>query len=209
MLLLEPTPSPLPSSQETPEPAATASPARDIALGLPGESPGTRQPLPAKEESQQRAALGSPPSLRSEQLLDELMAIRQDYAHAPTENDLAIRRILRQLAALGLDALPAIQDFLATGEDLAFELVSADGRLLDATSLRLAMLEMLSTLGAPEATDILVDELLGTGSPQEIQAIAWRSPRPAIRKRRRPSWKGWGQTRSRSPTTSGPRSARR
>ncbi len=173
MLLLEPTPSPLPSPRESPEPAATANPARVIAaLGLPGESPDTRQPVPAREESQQRAALGSPPPLRSEELLDELMAIKQAYAHAPTENDLAIRRILRQLAALGLDALPAIQDFLATGEDLAFELVSADGRILDATSLRLAMLEMLSTLRAPEATDILVDELLGTGSPQEIQAIA-------------------------------------
>lgn len=172
MMPLEPTPSPLPSPRETPESAATASPARDIALDLPGESPGTRQPPPAMEETRQRAARSSPPPLGSEELLDQLMAIKQAYAHAPTENDLAIRRILRQLAALGLDALPAIRDFLATGEDLAFELVSADGRLVDATSLRLAMLEMLSTMEAPEATDILVDELLGTGSPQEIQAIA-------------------------------------
>jgi hypothetical protein len=147
-------------------------PAQGIAPTLPNAPASEGQRLTSVAEPPRLSNGGPTAPQRPETLLGQLLDIKQTYASAPKENDLAIRRILRQLSALGPGAVPAMREFLASGEDLAFELVSADGRLLDSKSLRLAMLEVLSAVGGVDGTEVLIDELQSTGNPQEIQAIA-------------------------------------
>ena len=108
----------------------------------------------------------------ADELMEQLTDIRLAYEAAPEESDEAIRDILNQLGAIGDEAIPAIRRFLSTGDDLDFALVSVDGRVVDARSLRLSMLEMLGSMDSPEAVGTLQEVLARTASPEEIQVAA-------------------------------------
>ena len=80
---------------------------------------------------------------------------------------------LDRLAELGEVALPEIEEFLKSGEDVRFRPArDPRGRSGQYRSLRLALFETLRRIGGPRAEAILADELRYTADPREIAKLA-------------------------------------
>lgn len=74
---------------------------------------------------------------------------------------------LHELTQAGIEAVPAIRDFLQSKEDVNFESVGGSAKVGHA-SLRLALLETLVKIGGPESTIVLGESLRSTREPREI-----------------------------------------
>lgn len=74
---------------------------------------------------------------------------------------------LHELTQAGIEAVPAIRDFLLSKEDVSFESVGGSAKVGHA-SLRLALLETLVKIGGPESTIVLGESLRSTREPREI-----------------------------------------
>jgi hypothetical protein len=81
------------------------------------------------------------------------------------------RQNLKFLAAQGESVIPAIRDFLAKNQDVAFS--AAPGQTPPALpSLRAGLLEALADIGGPTALQLMTDVLHSTAIPTDISALA-------------------------------------
>lgn len=80
--------------------------------------------------------------------------------------------MLQALIAERSAAIPAILDFLASGDDLSLAGLTEEGDDFRYDSLRLALFDALRNIGGPDAEAVLLGELEATGQPVEIHALA-------------------------------------
>lgn len=110
-------------------------------------------------------------NLSASERVTNLAAI--DLAHGPLapEKATAWKQSLRQLAAKGPAAIPAIRDFLNRKQDVPFAAPGA-AEALGAPSLRLALLGVLAEIGGPEAIATAQSTLQATTDPVELVTLA-------------------------------------
>jgi hypothetical protein len=127
------------------------------------------EPLPVVVASAAAAAVPDAQALLK-QLAGWRAASGQGRAMRP------VLALLEQLTRLGPAALPAIRQFLASGQDMAFSPPGGKGprdvkSLTDAMvppSLRFALLDVVRQIGGEEAETILAETLGGTGRGIEV-----------------------------------------
>jgi hypothetical protein len=83
-----------------------------------------------------------------------------------------VNQMLQDLRDRGSGALPAIREFLERMEDIEFGDLNGEGDLVESSSLRLALFDMLGEIGGGEAIDIAMAQLGMTGDPLEIAILA-------------------------------------
>jgi len=82
------------------------------------------------------------------------------------------RTNLQQLIKSGPGALGAIREFLEQNTDINFSALPQGTNLLGHASLRLALLDAVTSIGGPEAQSLLLDTLQTTADPREIAWLA-------------------------------------
>ncbi|MGR7923185.1 hypothetical protein ACU6RQ_19155 [Zobellella denitrificans] len=149
----------------TPSPSvtqpATTIPAEHLALPTP-----VRKPVASRPENRAAVYEESP-----EATLDQLTLWQYHQGSTLTGLDITtIQQDLTQLAQLGPQAIPAIYQYLSSGQDIDFEALG-NGRHLGHESLRLALFEVLHRIGGNEAEAIWFNTLNNTRIPREIAAL--------------------------------------
>ena len=82
-----------------------------------------------------------------------------------------LKRSFKELAEQGVEAVPAIREYLDRFQDIDFNAAGA-GKLVGFSSMRMGMLDALGQIGGPEATELSLQMLLKTGDPMEIGFLA-------------------------------------
>jgi hypothetical protein len=114
---------------------------------------------------------GTEPTAETRQLVTTLSQV--DVTHGPVtaEQAAAWNETLKQLAAQGQNAVPAIREFLKKYLDIDFETVEG-GANLGFSSLRLALLDTLQKIGGPVALEAMLETIHNTVDPTEIAVLA-------------------------------------
>lgn len=111
------------------------------------------------------------------EILNQLIALQGPVGQGRATRQLLL--LLEQLAQIGPPALPAIQQFLATGKDVVYDANLTKGMrdakvLTDAlvpATLRLALLDVIRQIGGPEAERILAVTLGSSGRGLEVAYV--------------------------------------
>jgi hypothetical protein len=115
----------------------------------------------------------------ADSVLLDLRQLGQDAVTIDAAQAREIRRYFDRLAALGRAGVPAIADFLATGEDVSFARLRG-GDLVGHASLRAGLIDVLGRVGGAEAVEVLATTLGTTSDPEEVAALAraleWTAP---------------------------------
>ena len=111
----------------------------------------------------------SPAQVRA--LVAQLASLKLSNAPLSVPQAAWIKTRLAQLADTGTNAVPAIQDFLARNQDLYFD-SPGSAALVGAPSLRVALFELLGSLGSPPALALLKSSLRSTADPVELATLA-------------------------------------
>jgi hypothetical protein len=82
-----------------------------------------------------------------------------------------VNRWLQQLREQGSAAIPAIREFLQRNEDVNFDALGG-AKLVDYSSLRLALIDSLQQIGGPEATSAAAAALQAATDPLEIALLS-------------------------------------
>lgn len=161
------------SSAPASRPAAT----RNVAVTAPeNRSPA---PVPASPATPAPAAASAPALSAPQQVLARITALKVTANQPKSARQLLVE--LERLREMGPAALPALREFLATGQDTDYQTVFGkigfkDGKVpADFTmppSLRLALLEVAKDIGGPAAEELLAGELKSTGRGVEAAYIA-------------------------------------
>jgi hypothetical protein len=134
-------------------------------------------PLPALRAPAPVPAAQAAPGPDAQALLDRLATLRVNPAQGRSLRP--VLGLLEQLAQIGPPALPAIRQFLASGQDVAYSApgkaprdVAALAEGLVPVSLRLALFDVLRQIGGPEAESILAENLSRTRRGLELAYLA-------------------------------------
>jgi len=116
------------------------------------------------------ASVAPVPKRGPEDWLNELAAIQVTPGPGQARAQYRILALLDQLAQSGVSALPALQQFLAGGRDVAY---SGSGRnaprnTMLPPSLRMGLFDVVRQIGGAEAEQILADSLKTTGQVGEL-----------------------------------------
>lgn len=117
---------------------------------------------------QRLAAAGSaPPARTKEAALQDLLAITQG------ERQLAIEDLLKELSALGNDAVPEIVAILRSGRDQDYGggFSFGGGKMQGYPRLRTVLIDILRQVGTPEAQEGLISALRGTKDVQDYRDL--------------------------------------
>jgi hypothetical protein len=132
-------------------------------------------PAPAVDSNHTEAAANSSPKV----ILARLAALKVSASQPQSIRQLILE--LEKLRSLGAAALPALREFLASGQDADYDSALGkigfrDGKVpLDFAappSLRLGLLELVKNIGGPAAEDLLAHELKTTGRGVEAGYIS-------------------------------------
>ena len=107
----------------------------------------------------------------AQRLLSDLYQIGGGSAVIDEEQARDLKRYLQELAGLGRAAVPAIAEFLDSGQDVGFADLRG-GELVGHDSLRTGLIDLLGRLGGPEAVETLARTLGATSEPAEVAALA-------------------------------------
>ncbi|MGR9051481.1 MAG: hypothetical protein ACU84J_02415 [Gammaproteobacteria bacterium] len=108
----------------------------------------------------------------ADELITQLFDLKQREDLYPDEIESRIKSILQRLIYQGEEAIPAIQDYLKTLEDITYAERKVDDRVVDSKSLRISLYEVLDQIGGIEAIDVLAGELQSTRTPLEIATLS-------------------------------------
>lgn len=108
----------------------------------------------------------------ADELISQLFDLKQRKDLYPDEIENRVDSILQRLIYQGEDAIPAIQDYLNTLEDMTYAERRVNDRVVDSKSLRISLYEVLDRIGGFEAIDVLAVELQGVRTPLEIAALS-------------------------------------
>lgn len=141
-----------------------ASIARKPAASLTAESPAaTRAPTPPPSPA------ADPELLR---LVSMLAGVNIQPGALTPQSAAAWKGSLDALIRFGAAAVPAIRDFLASGQDVSFEAVPGAAEVLGHPTLRLALLNALTSIPGPTAIALSADTLRTTVDPREIALVS-------------------------------------
>ncbi len=125
-------------------------------------------PVPPVPNSPQGVPVVSP---EMRQIVTTLLQLNLTNGPLTPEKLAAWQQNLQQLTNAGTAVIPAIREFLQTKQDASFESIGGSA-VMGQSSLRLAMLDALSTIGGPEATALSAQTLQSTLDPREIALLA-------------------------------------
>jgi hypothetical protein len=97
--------------------------------------------------------------------------VSEDETFSPQHAD-EVNELIRQLMALGEDAMPVVREYLASGEDVRFRFPQR-GKKYDYPTMRMAMLETLIKVGGGAALEIAAENLPRTRSAQELVLLTF------------------------------------
>jgi hypothetical protein len=103
--------------------------------------------------------------------LDDLVAKAKTIQSLTPEGVKDMRLLLRELRKQGVDAVPAIRDFLRSREDVNFANMDG-GALAEHHTLRQALFDILRQIGGDEAIAVSLEQLSGNQDPAEIAMLA-------------------------------------
>jgi hypothetical protein len=112
-----------------------------------------------------------PTSVRSQGLIAEMAQAGMGGGALTQEQGKQINDNLKQLAAEGTAALPAIREFLQKNQDLVFDELNAK-KVIGYPSLRAGLLDAVRQIGGPEGIALSRDVLQTTADPSEIALLA-------------------------------------
>ncbi|MFM1768704.1 MAG: hypothetical protein RJA22_1233 [Verrucomicrobiota bacterium] len=197
ILLLRPSPAP----EDAPAPAAeAAAPTPGSRPGQPGyqrpkalhavtgsgetapEPPSPTTPEPALPPAAPAAVIlpGNPqPTAETRGIVSALANL--DLKNKPlTETDAAaLKEGLHRLAQSGPAGAAAILEYLSLNKDISFEAFPGTAGLLGSPTLRLSLLQALSSMTGPEAAALAAATLSTTRDPREIALLAGSLDRQA------------------------------
>jgi len=132
--------------------------------------------LVAAPAPRSRAVLATVTAPDPQELLNKLAALKVAAGPGQTRALRQVLALLGQLADVGPSALPAIHEFLATGQDAVFDAPGGKGprdvkSLTDAlipATLRFGLFDVVRQIGGAEAENILVEALGRTGRGLEV-----------------------------------------
>jgi hypothetical protein len=157
------TPDGLTAQQPVSSPAVEATPPEHL-------PPAPRRSMQANAANPSSAPSRPEPSPYTRQLVASLQL---DPGQGPITPERAAqwKLSLQQLTQQGALAVPAISEFLEKNLDFSFTAVPG-GDSLGASSMRMALLEALQTIGGAEALSATVQTLQTTSDPREIAWLA-------------------------------------
>jgi hypothetical protein len=111
------------------------------------------------------------PSPYTRELVAGLVQLNLTNGPLTPEKLAAWQQKLQQLTNAGPAAIPAIREFLQSKLDSSFDSIGG-AAVAGQASLRLSMLDALSSIGGPEAMALTADTLRSTVDPREIAVLA-------------------------------------
>jgi hypothetical protein len=97
--------------------------------------------------------------------------ISEDESFSPQHAD-EVSDMVRQLVALGADALPVVREYLESGENIQFR-ISKDGVKFEYPSMRVAMIVVMAEVGGTEALSTCSEMLPKVSSPLEMAMLTY------------------------------------
>jgi hypothetical protein len=114
----------------------------------------------------------SKPTISAHEIMARIREmVSEDETFSPLHAD-EVNELIRQMMALGEDALPVVREYLASGEDIRFRFPQR-GKKYDYPTMRMAMLETLIKVGGGEALEIAAENLPRTRSAQELVLLTF------------------------------------
>jgi hypothetical protein len=165
---LQPLPAPLQAPATTPHTVSireiSASSSNDVA-------PSSRRlPVAPSPVASLPSSLPAGSAAAAEDALAKLSQLNLGQGPLTQEQAAQINALLQQLAAQGAAAIPAIQKFLESNQDVNFNAIDG-GQQVDVPTLRLGLIEALQAIGGAEAVQTAVETLQATTNPLEIAGL--------------------------------------
>ncbi len=133
-----------------------------VSQGLEGSRTAARDPRQSKP---------APSYSKAKQLMTSIAQMSPRHAKWSREEIDEFNRLIQDLKGQGLAGIMAIREFLESGQDVSF--APFIGRIpLEYSSLRVAIIDALTQMGGPEATDFMTSMLHATKNPEEIAFLA-------------------------------------
>ena len=118
----------------------------------------------------------SPASPSPQELLKKLAALKVAPGAGQGQTLRQALALFEQLRQAGPSALPALREFLASGQEVAYEAADSRGRrdvkslaeALAPPSLRFGLFDVVRQIGGPDAEAILAESLAGSGRGLEV-----------------------------------------
>lgn len=152
---------PAEQSEPLPEPTTTPPPPGPVTPSITARETPTATPAVSKLE----------PSTYTRNLVGGLAGIDIKNGPLTPEKIAAWKQTLATLKQQGAEAVPAILEYMAKNTDLNFDAVGL-GKDLGASSLRMALLEALQSIGGQEGLNASLSVLQSTTEPKEIAYLA-------------------------------------
>jgi hypothetical protein len=115
---------------------------------------------------------------RAREIFQQLRDFDFNVTELSREQIEELNQWVRELAALGEDALPALGEYLREGEDVDFGLITGSEFFIYPT-LRIAMLEIMIQIGGDAALALAVENLSAAKTPLELAVLAYGLERMA------------------------------
>jgi hypothetical protein len=166
---------PIAQAEEATKPPIVKAPAQDPdALPEPATTPPPPAPVNPALTARQTPPATAPkiePSTYTRNLVAGLAQIDLKSGPLTPEKIAAWKQGLAALKAQGAEAVPAILEYMAKNTDLNFDAVGAS-KDLGSSSLRMALLESLQSIGGQEGLNASLSVLQSTTDPKEIAYLA-------------------------------------